>query len=95
MWVLGFYKLSWPANGSFVYVIFFFFFFCLFVCLFVCLRRKTGKRGSCGRGSCERGSWGRGRRGYIVLCIHVNILTVMNRKTSSKWYKTVKSLRKY
>ena len=91
MWVLGLYKLSWPANGSFVYVIFFVVvvFFVLF-CLFVCLRRKTGKRGSCGRGS-----WGRGRRGYIVLCIHVNILTVMNRKTSSKWYKTVKSLRKY
>ena len=69
MWVLGLYKLSWPANGSFVYVIFFYF-------LFFILRRKTGKRGSCGRGS-----WGRGRRGYIVLCIHVNILTVMNRKT--------------
>ena len=27
MWVLGLYKLSWPANGSFVYVIIFFFFF--------------------------------------------------------------------
>ena len=49
MWVLGLYKLSWPANGSFVYVIFLIFF--IFVCLFVCLRRKTGKRGSCGRGS--------------------------------------------
>ena len=58
-----------------LYTYFFFLFFFFFVCLFVCLR---GKRGSCGRGS-----WGRGRRGYIVLCIHVhvNILTVMNRKT--------------
>ena len=27
MWVLGLYKLSWPANGSFVYVNNFFFFF--------------------------------------------------------------------
>ena len=72
MWVLGLYKLSCPANGSFVYVIL----LLLFFCLSVCLRGKTGKRGSCGRGS-----WGRGRRGYIVLCIHVNILTVMNRKT--------------
>ena len=28
MWVLGLYKLSWPANGSFKYVdVFFFFFF--------------------------------------------------------------------
>ena len=26
MWVLGLYKLSWPANGSFKYVDFFFFF---------------------------------------------------------------------
>ena len=32
MWVLGLYKLSWPANGSFKYVDMF---FCLFVCLFV------------------------------------------------------------
>ena len=27
MWVLGLYKLSWPANGSFKYVDMFFFFF--------------------------------------------------------------------
>ena len=33
MWVLGLYKLSWPANGSFKYVDMFFF-VCLFVCLF-------------------------------------------------------------
>ena len=39
MWVLGLYKLSWPANGSFKYVdmfflllllLFFFFFFLFF-----------------------------------------------------------------
>ena len=34
MWVLGLYKLSWPANGSFKYVDMFVFFVCLFVCLF-------------------------------------------------------------
>ena len=35
MWVLGLYKLSWPANGSFKYVdmLFFLFFFCFF-CFF-------------------------------------------------------------
>ena len=82
MWVLGLYKLSWPANGSFVYVIFFFlfffffFFFCYFFFVFYFLRGKTGNVKG------ERGSWGGGgRRGYIVLCIHVNILTVMDRKT--------------
>ena len=36
------------------------------------------------------GGWG-GRRGYIVLCIHVNILTVMDRMTAvangTKQYK--------
>ena len=32
MWVLGLYKLSWPANGSFKYVDMFFLFVCLFVC---------------------------------------------------------------
>ena len=46
MWVLGLYKLSWPANGSFKYVDMFFllFFFCcclfflfFLVCLFVFL----------------------------------------------------------
>ena len=31
MWVLGLYKLSWPANGSFVYAIIFFFFFFFFL----------------------------------------------------------------
>ena len=31
MWVLGLYKLSWPANGSFVYVIIFFFSFFFFL----------------------------------------------------------------
>ena len=44
MWVLGLYKLSWPANGSFKYVdmffvlfiyFFFFVFFCFFVFVFV------------------------------------------------------------
>ena len=57
MWVLGLYKLSWPANGSFKYVdmFFFFFFFC-----------GGGRRNIKGKG----GSWGRGRRGYIVLRIH-------------------------
>ena len=33
MWVLGLYKLSWPANGSFKYVDMFFF-VVFFVCLF-------------------------------------------------------------
>ena len=31
MWVLGLYKLSWPANGSFKYVDVFFFFFFFFL----------------------------------------------------------------
>ena len=62
MWVLGLYKLSWPANGSFVYVNFFyFFFFFLLLLLLFFLRGKTGNVKG------ERGSWGRGRRGYIVL----------------------------
>ena len=58
MWVLGLYKLSWPANGSFKYVdmLFFFFFFFFLV-------------GGGGR-NVKGGSWGRGRRGYIVLRIH-------------------------
>ena len=34
MWVLGLYKLSWPANGSFVYVMIFFFFFVVVVVVF-------------------------------------------------------------
>ena len=58
MWVLGLYKLSWPANGSFKYVdmlLFFLFFF-----------GWGGGRNVKGKG----GSWGRGRRGYIVLRIH-------------------------
>ena len=66
MWVLGLYKLSWPANGSFKYVemffcfvLFFLFFFCFFFC-------GGGRRNIKGKG----GSWGRGRRGYIVLRIH-------------------------
>ena len=65
MWVLGLYKLSWPANGSFKYVDMFFllllllfFFFFFFV--------GGGRRNIKGKG----GSWGRGRRGYIVLRIH-------------------------
>ena len=40
MWVLGLYKLSWPANGSFKYVDVFFvfvFFFLLFCFVFVFL----------------------------------------------------------
>ena len=32
MWVLGLYKLSWPANGSFKYVDMFFFFVFFFFC---------------------------------------------------------------
>ena len=65
MWVLGLYKPSWPANGSFVYVdIFYCFFVCFFVFVFVLLRGEGRNVKS------ERGSWGRGRRGYIVLCIH-------------------------
>ena len=35
MWVLGLYKLSWPANGSFVYVII------IYLFIFF-LRGKTG-----------------------------------------------------
>ena len=55
VWVLGLYKLSWPANGSFVYVDFLkfvclFVYFCLFLLLlfylfiffFLFLRGKTG-----------------------------------------------------
>ena len=34
MWVLGLYKLSWPANGSFKYVDMFFFFGCWFFFFF-------------------------------------------------------------
>ena len=59
MWVLGLYKLSWPANGSFKYVDMFFFFFFFF-------GGGGGGRNVKGKG----GSWGRGRRGYIVLRIH-------------------------
>ena len=52
MWVLELYKLSWPANGSFKYVDFFFFY---------------GRGGGEGRNvKGERGSWGRGRRGYCI-----------------------------
>ena len=58
VWVLGLYKLSWPANGSFKYVDMFFFFLFFFW--------WRGGRNVKGKG----GSWGRGRRGYIVLCIH-------------------------
>ena len=61
MWVLGLYKLSWPANGSFVYVIIFCCCCCFFLFFFCFLRGKTGNIKG------ERGSWGRGRRGYIVL----------------------------
>ena len=61
MWVLGLYKLSWPANGSFKYVDTFF--FCFFFLFFFC---GGGRRNIKGKG----GSWGRGRRGYIVLRIH-------------------------
>ena len=70
MWVLGLYKLSWPANGSFKYVdmfflllLLFFFLFFVFFCVFFC---GGGRRNIKGKG----GSWGRGRRGYIVLRIH-------------------------
>ena len=74
MWVLGLYKLSWPANGSFKYVdmfflllffifYFFIFFFCFFFLFFFV---GGGRRNIKGKG----GSWGRGRRGYIVLRIH-------------------------
>ena len=79
MWVLGLYKLSWPANGSFKYVdmfffvlfCFFLFFFCFFLFCFVFLFFLFffvggGRRNIKGKG----GSWGRGRRGYIVLRIH-------------------------
>ena len=34
------------------------------------------------RGVVEGGGGGGGRRGYIVLCIHVNILTVMDGMTA-------------
>ena len=65
MWVLGLYKLSWPANGSFKYVDMFF--FCLFVFfVFLVFFGGGGGRNVKGKG----GSWGRGRRGYIVLRIH-------------------------
>ena len=41
MWVLGLYKLSWPANGSFKYVDMFFLFcfvlFCFCFCFFLFL----------------------------------------------------------
>ena len=77
MWVLGLYKLSWPANGSFKYVdIFVFaclFVFCLFVCFLFCFVFLVVFGGGVGEGrnvKGERGSWGRGRRGYIVLCIY-------------------------
>ena len=50
MWVLGLYKLSWPENGSFVYVDIFFLFFVFL---------EGGGRNV----KSERGSWGRGRRG--------------------------------
>ena len=82
MWVLGLYKLSWPANGSFKYVdmfffllllfFFVFFFCCCFFCFFFCFVLfffffcGGGRRNIKGKG----GSWGRGRRGYIVLRIH-------------------------
>ena len=72
MWVLGLYKLSWPANGSFKYVDMFFFlfwFFCCFVLFcFFCLFFFGGGGGRNVKG--KGGSWGRGRRGYIVLRIH-------------------------
>ena len=35
MWVLGLYKLSWPANGSFKYVDMFCFFCFVFFLLFL------------------------------------------------------------
>ena len=66
MWVLGLYKLSWPANGSFVYVIIFFILF-LFIYFFLCCCCCCFLRGKTGNVKGERGSWGRGRRGYIVL----------------------------
>ena len=59
MWVLGLYKLSRPANGSFKYVDMLLFFFVFFF-------GGGGGRNVKGKG----GSWGRGRRGYIVLHIH-------------------------
>ena len=67
--------MSWPANGSFVYVNNFFYLFCFVVVVVLSFffegedRNVKGERGSCGR------------RCYIVLCIHVNILTVMDRMT--------------
>ena len=66
MWVLGLYKLSWPANGSFEYVdiyIYIYIGFFLFYMYFLFLGGGRNVKG-------ERGSWERGRRGYIVLCIH-------------------------
>ena len=63
MWVLGLYKLSWPANGSFKYVDMFFLLLLLLFFFFFC---GGGSRNIKGKG----GSWGRGRRGYIVLRIH-------------------------
>ena len=62
MWVLGLYKLSWPANGCFKYVDMFYF---LFIFLWWWW---WGGEGRNVKG--EGGSWGRGRRGYIVLCVH-------------------------
>ena len=63
MWVLGLYKLSWPANGSFKYVDMFGFFLFFF--------GGGGGGGGGGRNvKGKGGSWGRGRRGYLVLCIH-------------------------
>ena len=64
MWVLGLYKLSWPANGSFKYVDMFFFvclffFFFVFVFFFFVFFCGGGRRNIKGKG----GSWGRGRRG--------------------------------
>ena len=63
VWILGLYKLNWPANGSFKYVDIFFF-------LFFFLVGVGGGGGERRNVKGERGSWGRGRRGYIVLCIH-------------------------
>ena len=67
MWVLGLYKLSWPANGSFVYAIIFFFFFFFFLLFLFCFlffegedRNVKGERGSWG------GSWGGGGGGEGV-----------------------------
>ena len=53
MWVLGLYKLSWPADGSFVYVIIFL--LLLFVISFLFFYFLRGKTGNV-KG--ERGSWG-------------------------------------